>query len=208
MAGTVVGVFKYKDQALQAAEALLADQVPIADISLVCKDAGGQTGSPDVEGNAPAQNHEEAVTHTFREVPIHDVEQPISPAEEIAPRATAGVVAGVPMGALLVSLAVIIPGVGPLLAAGPIVAMLAGGITGGVIGGLVGGLTSGGIPEESAQAYHDHVTQGDTLVTILSSEEKAPHMEEILRQHGGQETAFFKRFLDSVQSIESPSHSA
>jgi len=203
MAGTVVGVFKHKDQAVQAAEALLADHVTIGDISLVSKDAGGQTGAPDLEGDAPAQEHEEALSHTFREVPIHDVEQPISPVEEIAPRATAGVVAGVPMGALLVSIAIIIPGIGPLIAAGPLVAMLTGGIAGGVIGGLVGGLTSGGIPEESAQLYHDHVTQGDTLVTILSSEEKAPHLEEILRQHGGQETAFFKRFLDSLQSIES-----
>ena len=55
MAGTVVAVFDSNRQAEEAAQALLDDGVELADISLVFRGAGGSTGAPDVDGNAPAQ---------------------------------------------------------------------------------------------------------------------------------------------------------
>ena len=48
MAGTVVGVFRNHWAAEQAAQALLDNGVPLADITIVAKDAGGETGAPSV----------------------------------------------------------------------------------------------------------------------------------------------------------------
>jgi len=203
MAGTVVAVFEDKQRAEHAAHALLDAGVPLADISLVLRGAGGETGAPTQEGNLPEVMHEEALSHAIREVPLHDVEQPMSAKEEIIPRAVAGIVTGFPLGALLVSTAIFIPGVGALLAAGPLVAMMGGAVAGGVLGGLTGALTAGGIPQEAARSYHAHVEHGDTLVTVLSSGNDAPKLQAILKEQGGHELGFFGRFMDTLQSIES-----
>ncbi|BDI30280.1 hypothetical protein CCAX7_23310 [Capsulimonas corticalis] len=203
MAGTVVGVFEDNKVAEAAAQALLDAGVPLNDISLVRKGGGGEVGAPTQDGNAPERNQEEYVSHAVREVPVHDVEQPIHAADEIAPRAAVGLVTGSALGALLVSLAVLVPGLGAIVAAGPLLAMMSGGVGGGVIGGLIGALTAGGIPEEAAKSYHEHVAAGDTLVTVLASNSNHEALENIIREHGGHELGFYTRFVDSIQSIES-----
>jgi hypothetical protein len=71
---------------------------------------------------------------------------------------TLGVLAGV--GALA------IPGVGPLIAAGPIMAGLASLGVGGAVGGLVGALVGMGIPEYEAKRYEGRVKSGGTLLSV------------------------------------------
>jgi hypothetical protein len=88
-----------------------------------------------------------------------------------APEGTAvGVTAGGAIGGVLGVLAGIgalaIPGVGPLIAAGPIMAGLAGLGVGGAVGGLVGALTGMGIPEYEAKRYEGHVKGGGTLLSV------------------------------------------
>jgi len=61
-----------------------------------------------------------------------------------------------------------IPGVGPLLAAGPIMAALAGGAAGSMAGGLVGGLVGLGIPEFEAKRYEGKIKQGGILLSVHS----------------------------------------
>src|SRR4051794_3178077 len=78
--------------------------------------------------------------------------------------ASTGAVAGGAAG-LLASLGLLaIPGIGPLLAWGPIVATLTGAGIGAATGGLVGGLVGMGIPEEDAEVYEEGVRRGGTLV--------------------------------------------
>ena len=79
--------------------------------------------------------------------------------------ATGGVVGGT-LGLLAGIGALAIPGVGPLIAAGPIMATLAGLGVGGAVGGLVGALVGMGIPEYEAKRYEGAVKDGGTLISV------------------------------------------
>jgi hypothetical protein len=79
---------------------------------------------------------------------------------------TAGGVIGGSLGLLAGIGALAIPGVGPLIAAGPIMASLAGLGIGGAVGGLVGALVGMGIPEYEAKRYEGAVKGGGTLLSI------------------------------------------
>ncbi|GAC1497823.1 MAG: hypothetical protein NVS1B6_03670 [Steroidobacteraceae bacterium] len=80
--------------------------------------------------------------------------------------ATAGGVIGGTLGVLAGVGALAIPGIGPFIAAGPIMAGLAGLGVGGAVGGLVGALVGMGIPEYEAKRYEGHVKNGGTLLSV------------------------------------------
>ena len=78
-----------------------------------------------------------------------------------------------------------IPGIGPIIAAGPIAAALAGAGIGAATGGLIGGLTDLGIPDEEAHTYAEGVRRGGTLVTATAhTEMQAARAVDILHRHG------------------------
>jgi hypothetical protein len=79
--------------------------------------------------------------------------------------ATGGVIGGT-LGLLAGIGALAIPGVGPLIAAGPIMATLAGAGAGGAVGGMVGALVGMGIPEYEAKRYEGAVKDGGTLLSV------------------------------------------
>src|SRR5687768_3106331 len=98
--------------------------------------------------------------------------------------ATTGAVVGGAAG-LIASLAgLTIPVVGPILAAGPIVAMLSGAGIGAVAGGLIGALTNLGVPEEEARVYEEGVKRGGTLVTLKADDALADRAAAIMNRHG------------------------
>jgi hypothetical protein len=66
-----------------------------------------------------------------------------------------------------------IPGIGPLVAAGWLIALLAGAGTGAVAGGLLGGLVGAGIRNEDAHLYAEALRRGGTLVTVRTDDEHA-----------------------------------
>lgn len=84
--------------------------------------------------------------------------------------AATGGVAGMGTGAVLGWLAGIgslaIPGVGPFIAAGPIMGALGGAAVGGATGGLVGALVGMGIPEYEAKLYDGKVRNGNILISV------------------------------------------
>jgi hypothetical protein len=80
--------------------------------------------------------------------------------------ATVGGVIGGTIGVLAGVGALAIPGIGPLIAAGPIMAGLAGLGAGGAVGGLVGALVGMGIPEYEAKRYEGRVKNGGTLLSV------------------------------------------
>src|ERR1700734_3676867 len=86
--------------------------------------------------------------------------------EGTATGVTAGGVVGGTLGLLAGIGALAIPGVGPLIAAGPIMATLAGVGVGGAVGGLVGALVGMGIPEYEAKRYEGAVKGGGTLLSV------------------------------------------
>ena len=199
MAGTVVAVFDDNAQAERAAQALMDDGVPLADITLVYHGAAGEAGTPDTH-NGPDQA---TLATGVREVESHDVERPNNAADEIAPRAIVGFVVGAPLGSLAGSLLVFFESLLPIIAAHALAWQLVSALFGGILGALWGAVTAGGIPKEAAQGYHADIQRGRTLVTVLASSRNASHFQDMLRSFGGRKMGFFPRFLDSIQSVES-----
>lgn len=79
--------------------------------------------------------------------------------------ATGGILGG--LGGVLVGIgALAIPGIGPIIAAGPIVAGITGAAAGSGIGGLIGALIGMGIPEEEAKQYNTYFDEGKILVLV------------------------------------------
>ena len=108
--------------------------------------------------------------------------------------ATAGAGAGAVIGGSLGWLtgigALAIPGFGPLIAAGPIVAALAGVGVGGALGGLTGALIGMGIPEYEAKRYEGRVKKGGILLSVhCDDSDWTAKAKKILEQTGAEDIA-------------------
>ncbi len=97
--------------------------------------------------------------------------------------ATIGTVLGGLAGLLVGLGAFAIPGVGPIVAAGPIIATLTGAGAGAATGGIVGGLADLGVPEDDAHTYAEGVRRGGTLVSVKLHESQAAPVTDILERH-------------------------
>src|SRR5947209_16485178 len=86
--------------------------------------------------------------------------------EGAATGAGTGAVVGGTLGLLAGIGALAIPGLGPFIAAGPIMGALAGAGTGGVVGGLIGAMVGMGIPEYEAKRYEGMVREGGILLSV------------------------------------------
>ena len=83
-----------------------------------------------------------------------------------------------------------IPGIGPFIAAGPIVAALAGVGAGGVLGGIVGALVGMGIPEYEAKRYEGRVKHGGILLSVHCDDSVwVKRAEDILKTTGAEDIA-------------------
>jgi len=101
-----------------------------------------------------------------------------------------GAVLGGGLGWLMGIGALAIPGLGPLIAAGPIVAALAGAGVGGAVGGLTGALVGMGIPEYEAKRYEGRVKDGGILLSVHSDRsEDTKRAKDILEQTGAQDVS-------------------
>jgi len=109
-------------------------------------------------------------------------------------KATAGAaIAGIAGGALgwLAGIGVLaIPGIGPFIAAGPIMAALAGLGAGSVVGGLAGALVGAGIPEYEAKRYEGRIRSGGILLSVhCENDLMIGRAKEMLRHTGAQDIA-------------------
>ena len=96
-----------------------------------------------------------------------------------------GAVIGGALGWLTGIGALAIPGVGPFIAAGPIVSLLAGVGAGGVIGGIAGALVGMGIPEYEAKRYEGRIKEGGILLSVhCDNAEWKNKAVDILKQTG------------------------
>ena len=150
MAKAVIAIAKSEDQAVRIVEQLKGAGFSNNDVSVLLPD---RAGSRDF-----AHEH-----HTK--------------APEGA--ATGAVVGGLAAGALgwLVGIgSLAIPGVGPLIAAGPIMAALSGAAAGGAVGGLAGALVGLGIPEYEAKQYEGKVKNGNILISVHTDDSRQRQM--------------------------------
>ena len=123
--------------------------------------------------------------------------------------ATAGAGTGAVIGGTLGWLAGIgslaIPGVGPLIAAGPIVAALAGIGVGGAVGGLTGALVGMGIPEFEAKRYEGRIKEGGILLSVhADNSEWTTRAREILERTGARDVTSTGETKGDFQNSDRP----
>lgn len=97
---------------------------------------------------------------------------------------TGGIIGGT-LGLLAGIGALAIPGLGPFIAAGPLMATLAGIGAGGTLGGIVGALVGAGIPEYEAKRYENRLKQGGILIAIRAmSDDQTKLLKDLLQKNG------------------------
>jgi len=110
--------------------------------------------------------------------------------EGTAVGAAAGGAVGGTLGLLAGIGAIAIPGLGPLIAAGPIMATLAGLGAGGAVGGLIGALTGLGVPEYEAKRYEGRVKAGGVLLSVhCDTSEEIGVAKDVLKRTGAEDIA-------------------
>ena len=125
--------------------------------------------------------------------------------EGTATGATSGAVIGGGLGWLAGIGALAIPGLGPFIAAGPIVAALAGAGAGGVVGGVAGALVGMGIPEYEAKRYEGRVKKGGILLSVHCDDSKwTKRAKEILEQTGAEDVASTGEESADFQKTDKP----
>lgn len=96
-----------------------------------------------------------------------------------------GVLLGGALGWMASFTALGIPGLGPFIAAGPILAALSGAVVGGAAGGLVGGLLGIGIPEVEAKQYEERIKNGSALISVHTNDDtETTHVWKIFERNG------------------------
>ncbi len=101
--------------------------------------------------------------------------------------ATGGVIGGT-LGLLAGIGALAIPGVGPFIAAGPIMGALAGLGVGGAVGGLIGALVGMGIPEYEAKRYEGRIKEGGVLLSVhCDTSDEITRSKELLKESGAED---------------------
>jgi len=168
---TVIGVFKSRSQADKAIDELQRKGFKKDEINVITRREGdqgpeGNYGATGARGGMISGTGGSAATRMGGE----DVSEGVT---------TGGTIGGL-AGLLAGAGALAIPGIGPLLAAGPI----AGALTGAVTGGVAGGLIDYGIPETSGRRYEEHVKQGNIVALVRTSEDKINQAALIFRQNG------------------------
>jgi hypothetical protein len=171
------GIFTSRMQAEKTIDALLADGFRNDDISVL----------------APDQ-------HTTKEL---TTEKNTKAPEGAAVGATTGGVIGGTLGLLAGIGALAIPGVGPFIAAGPIMGALGGLGVGAAAGGIVGALVGMGIPEYEAKRYEGRVKNGGILVSVhCDNSEWVTKAENVLKHHGAEDVSSTGEKATSTHGVE------
>lgn len=166
---TVIGLFTSEDAAREAISTLRKRGYTENEINLVQKANSG----------AAARGISNSIEEIIPDRNVGDMADDMG-MDGVTTGATWGGLAGLALGAG----ALAVPGVSPLLAAGPI----AGALTGAATGGLAGGLLDWGIPEDRGQHYERRVKEGDLLAIVkVSNEDRAKEASTILRNNGAKD---------------------
>src|ERR1700691_2307954 len=161
----VFGIYPTRMSAENAVDALKAANFRNSDISVLLPEGPGAPGTKDFAHEKNTKAPEGATTGVGT-----------------------GAVLGGALGWLLGIGALAIPGLGPFIAAGPIMAALAGAGVGGAVGGLTGALIGMGIPEYEAKRYEGRVKNGGILLSVHSdSSEETKRAKLILEATGPQD---------------------
>ncbi|MBV8866828.1 MAG: general stress protein [Acidobacteriaceae bacterium] len=160
----VYGIYSTRDMAEHAVDQLLASGFRNEDISVLLQD---NAGTKDFA-------HEKATK---------------APEGTTTGVVTGGVVGGT-LGLLAGIGALAIPGIGPFIAAGPIMGALAGAGSGGLVGGIIGALVGMGIPEFEAKRYEGRIKSGGILLSVhCDNSDWVGKAKDLLKQTGAEDVS-------------------
>jgi uncharacterized membrane protein len=168
----IIGVFRTRDEAIRAIETLKDRGCRSEDISVIAKDQDS-IGSIEEETDTKLE-------------------------EGLAAGATTGGVLGGVSGLLAGIGALAIPGVGPIVAAGPIAATLGGAVVGAGAGGLVGALVGMGIPEDEAKQYEEYLNEGEILVMVDANAERKYRVYDTFRNNNALNSHMYDPYLNDT----------
>src|SRR5579863_2250823 len=158
----VFGIYSTRDGVERAADVLARSGFPVTDISVLLPES---LGNKDIGAEKSTKAPEGATAG-----------------------AGTGAVLGGTLGLLAGIGALAIPGVGPLIAAGPIMAALAGIGVGGAVGGFTGALIGMGIPEYEAKRYEGRLQKGGILLSVhCDTSEEIKRAKDILERTGAED---------------------
>jgi hypothetical protein len=158
---TVIGLFESRAAAEKAVGALMSKNYSRESISIVAGDP--RTGAVDIPNLSPV-----------------DSPGSVDAGTGAAMGGLAGFVGGI--------IALAIPGIGPILAAGPLAAGIMGAGFGAAAGGLIGSLKEHGVPENDAAQISEALRRGRVLITAHTSRERADDAAEIMDDNGALDT--------------------
>jgi hypothetical protein len=163
----VFGIYSTRAAVENATDALVQSRFPTSDISVLLPESQGGPGPNDM-----------------------GTEKATKAPEGSAAGATAGGVIGGTLGVLAGIGLLAIPGLGPFIAAGPIMAGLAGLGVGGAVGGVTGALIGMGIPEFEAKRYEDRLKKGGILLSVhCDTSEEIKRAKEVLERTGAEDVS-------------------
>ena len=177
MPKSIVGIARSSNQLEYALEDLQSDGlIPPSDISVLLPDSGAVPGSGtllETENTSDSGNAPE----------LGAVKATKAPEGAAAGAMTGGAIGGT-LGLLAGIGTLAIPGLGPFIAAGPIMAALSGAAAGAAAGGVAGALLGLGIPEYEAKVYEDRIKKGGYLVAVhVEDSQKANVVRDIMNKN-------------------------
>jgi hypothetical protein len=162
MKTSVMGIVDTREQAESILSSLQQAGVATSDISILFPDKGG--------------TRDFAHEHNTK-----------APEGAVAGSATGGVLGGT-LGLLTGIGALAIPGLGPFIAAGPLMAALSGAAAGAAMGGVVGALVGMGIPEVEAKQYEGKIKGGNILIAVhVESSDMRDRVQDMLKNGGARD---------------------
>lgn len=171
---TVIGLFDTIQDAERAASALERNNYARSDISIVANGLAGAPSGDTTTSDTTSEARKEAMADGAK--------------TGAGAGAGVGAAAGGVVGLLAGLGTIVLPGIGPILAAGPMIATLTGAgvgaAAGAAVGGLVGALTHTGVPEEDAHVFAEGVRRGGTLVSVRAEDDAAEVVADVLSNHG------------------------
>lgn len=160
----VFGIYPSREMAENAVDRLIANGFRNEDISVLMQD---NVGTKDFAHEKHTKAPEGATTGVV-----------------------AGGIVGGTIGALIGIGVLAIPGVGPLIAAGPVIAALTGIGSGGLVGGIIGALVGMGIPEYEAKRYEGRIKEGGILLSAhCDNSDWVVKGKQVLRETGAEDIA-------------------
>lgn len=147
--------------------------------ALFDRNAAAESAVRDLQQLGITRDDISIVAHEYQDE--HATDDQFSGADKGA--AGGGVIGGA-LGLLVGLGALAIPGIGPLLAAGPLAAALMGAGLGATGGGVIGTLISTGAEERDAQVYAEGVRRGGTLLSVAAQPDHTAAINEIFVRHG------------------------